>query len=142
MTCGSEQFILKSSFIASSTGGLYTPIRSNVSIQSGLNENFVSLNSLNSSSKGSRLPAVGCGFLHWKHSGPPPSDILIMHLLEHLCGRFLSASSVISNQSCFLFNRCSCNELQSNLITINHYVAFYHKIWNFMSTVIISIRKF
>ncbi len=33
--------------------------------------------------------------------------------------------------------RCSCNELQSNLIMINHYVAFYHKISNknFMSIV-------
>ena len=31
----------------------------------------------------------------------------------------------------------SCNELQSNLIMINHYVAFYHKIpnKNFMSIV-------
>ncbi len=34
-------------------------------------------------------------------------------------------------------HRRSCNELQSNLIMINHYVAFYHKIpnTNFMSIV-------
>ncbi len=34
-------------------------------------------------------------------------------------------------------NRRSCNELQSNLIMINHYVALYHKIpnKNFMSIV-------
>jgi hypothetical protein len=34
-------------------------------------------------------------------------------------------------------NRRSCNELQSNLIMINHYIAFYHKIpnKNFMSIV-------
>ena len=38
----------------------------------------------------------------------------------------------------------SCYELQTNLVMIYHYVAFYHKIpnKNFMSTVIISIRKF
>ena len=47
----------------------------------------------------------------------------------------------VFSRLCTLFQRISdrrsCNELQSNLIMINHYVAFYHKIpnKNFMSIV-------
>ena len=46
-------------------------------------------------------------------------------------------SNVIKQRYLLPSDRRSCNELQSNLVMINHYVAFYHKILNknFMSIV-------